>query len=471
MPNKTLFILFLAWLNVQIGFAQAQGDTLYWSEIRNLALLHHPLIQRAELQNELAQAGLLSARGGFDLKTYADLNVKTFEKKNYFRYADAGVKLPIGIGMELSGGYTWASGQFLNPESTLPSDGQAQLGLRWTLGRGLFIDERRAGRQQAEIGLDLLNQQSRLERREVLQAAEYAYWNWVFHGNALYTYQESLSRAQERFVAVRESFIQGDKPAIDTLESFIQVQNWQMELQSAQLNFNNAGLELGKHLWNEQGQNIDPLTLGNAPTLPGLIPSLQGADSLNTLINRALTDFPGLNFYGAKLRQLETEQRLNREWLKPELEVEYKFLGSSWNFFPTEGVSGPAVLANDTKYGIRAAFPIPNRKARGKLQQTTIKLAQVQRDQTQKTTEVRNELERYVNALNTLLDQVEMANEMNIGYRRLLDAEYEKFRFGESSVFLVNSREQKWLQSRLKLLKLIAEHRKADVGLRFYTGE
>ena len=40
------------------------------------------------------------------------------------------------------------------------------------------------------------------------------------------------------------------------------------------------------------------------------------------------------------------------------------------------------------------------------------------------------------------------------GYRLLLDGENEKFRFGESSVFLLNKRQEKYINGQLKLIEL-----------------
>jgi hypothetical protein len=58
----------------------------------------------------------------------------------------------------------------------------------------------------------------------LLEALE-GYWNWVRAYNQLLIYREFIDLALERFDGIRESFTQGDLPAIDTLEAFIQVQN------------------------------------------------------------------------------------------------------------------------------------------------------------------------------------------------------------------------------------------------------
>ena len=56
-------------------------------------------------------------------------------------------------------------------------------------------------------------------------------------------------------------------------------------------------------------------------------------------------------------------------------------------------------------------------------------------------------------------------------YETLLDAEFEKFRIGESSIFLLNSREQKLIDSQMKLNKLQTEFQKLKWKLRGAKGQ
>jgi outer membrane protein TolC len=55
-------------------------------------------------------------------------------------------------------------------------------------------------------------------------------------------------------------------------------------------------------------------------------------------------------------------------------------------------------------------------------------------------------------------------------YRSLLDGELERFRQGESSIFLINTREQRLLDTQVKYLKLLSEFKKAEAGLVWATG-
>ena len=459
-------------------FFRAQGQSpdapavLDWPTFRQYVRTQHPLARRADLFNESARADLLQAKGGFDLKSFSDFTGKSFKGNNYFQYTQTGLKLPTWLGMELKGVYNTASGQFLSPEETLPSEGQAQLGLRWTLGQGLLIDQRRADLRQGQIGLEIGMAERRLALNDLVLEAAKAYWNWVAADNSLRVIEAALQQAQIRFEGIRESFIQGDKPAIDTLEAYIQVQIRQTDLNFAQVDRQNAALVACNFLWTTESAPYQPTQLRDAPpiwVMNDLRPVVD-EQALTSLAQQAVQRYPELNIYDAKLRQLDIERRLKLEKRKPVLDLEYNLLGSGWAFFPSTGVEGPDVLVNDIKWGVQFSYPIPNRKARGDYQLTQIKIAQTSLFVRQKQQDIQNKVRQYANELNTLRAQIELYRQITDNYRALLDAENERFRFGESSIFLINTREQRWLDAQIKLVKLISEYRKAEAGLDWSVG-
>ncbi len=455
-----------------------QGQTpdpptvLDWPSFRQFVRTQHPLARRADLFNESARADLLKAKGGFDLKSFSDVSGKSFKGNNYFQYTETGLKLPTWLGMELKGAYNTATGQFLSPEATLPLEGQAQLGLRWTLGQGLLIDQRRADLRQGQIGLEIGAAERRLALNDLVLEAAKAYWTWVAADNSLRVIESALQQAQIRFEGIRESFIQGDKPAIDTLEAFIQVQNRQTDLNFAQVDRQNAALAVCNFLWTIDNIPYQPAQLQGAPPIWATndVRPVVDEQALSTLARRAVQQYPELTIYDAKLRQLDIERRLKLEKRKPMLDLEYNLLGSGWAFFPSTGVEGPDVLVNDIKWGVHFSYPIPNRKARGDYQITQVKIAQTNLFVRQKQQDIQNKVRQYANELNTLRAQIELYRQITDNYRALLDAENEKFRFGESSIFLINTREQRWLDAQIKLVKLISEYRKAEAGLDWSVG-
>lgn len=463
---------FLWICGIALGMSPFGGgaQTLDFASFRQQVLSNHPLVRQAELYRDQAQAGLLRAKGGFDPKLYVEHQGKNFNGKTYFQYTEAGVKVPTWAGLELKGTYNLASGSFLNSESTLPSNGQASFGFVWSVGQGLLFDERRAGLRMATVGLELGEVERQAARNDLLLEAGKAYWSWNYAENAVGIVADALQQALVRHEGLVESFRQGERAAIDTLETFIQVQNRQVELQFARLDAQNAANLLSTFLWTEAGQGISLASLPPAPPIAALETDSGMNENLESLMSQALVQHPELRYYIGKLRQLEVEQKLKNEKRKPVLDLSYNLLGSGWEFFPTATTEGPAMLANDVKWSVNFSYPILNRKARGDWQVTQIKRVQTDLELQQKRQNIRAKLTQYSNELQTLRTQAALFRNVASNYLSLLNAENERFALGESSVFLVNTREQRWLDAQLKYLKLLSELRKSEIGLQWAAG-
>ncbi len=99
-----------------------------------------------------------------------------------------------------------------------------------------------------------------------------------------------------------------------------------------------------------------------------------------------------------------------------------------------------------------------------------MKIAQTDFELRQKRQAIENKVQQYANDLNNFAAQIALFQNITANYRALLDAEIEKFNFGESSIFLINAREQRWLDAQVKYLKLLSEYRKAEAGLQWSAG-
>jgi len=453
--------------------AQTTSNTLpafEWPEVRQQVLENHPIARQADLYRDQASASLLRSKGGFDPKAYAEFSSKNFNDKNYYQYTEAGVKLPTWLGLEIKGAYNLASGDFLNAESELPKNGQATFGFNWTLGQGLILDERRAALRQAQIGLRQGDAERTLILNDLLLDAAKAYWIWTLADNQLRIYEAALQQAEIRNEAILESFRQGEKPGIDTLETFIQVQTRLLDVNFARLDLQNAALALSNFLWTTDNQVIAPSAIPLSPALLTADYAVFAPQNADNLVQQARLQHPALRFYTAKLQSLDVERRLKIEKKKPVLDLNYNLLGAGWEFFPTASPDGLGMLANDIKWGVQFSYPLLNRKARGDLQVTQVKMAQTDFELRQKRQDIETKVRQYANDLSNLSRQIALYQGIVQNRRTLLDAETTRFSLGESSVFLINTREQAWLDAQVKYLKLLSEYRKAEAGLQWAVG-
>lgn len=484
---KRLIYLLLPWMIFSSAFAQTTGLSFPFKTVSDKqldpglyyveTLIRHPEARRAGLQVDIATARLRMARGGFDPKLYGSWDEKQYDKKRYWQYLETGIKLPTNWGWEIKGAYTYNNGLFINPEDKLPASGQALLGISAPLGAGLMIDARRAFLQQAKIGIDAAPWERQSIANQLIWDAVQAYVGWSVSFGALRIQDQALSVARQRLSAIRATFEAGDYAAIDTLEAFIQVQTRALALNDASIDYRQATLLAGNYRWDESGNPI-LLSEEEVPQIPErLIVSYENKVNLDTL--QALKEFlsqthPDLVLYRYKLADLDVERRLKSEYLKPTLNVNYNFLSRPEAFEGQGGLENVPLLESfntqNYKWGVEMEFPLFLRKERGSLGLTRAKIQETRFKQDQKTLELINKVEAYYTELTVLSRQIELYRVVTQDYTRLLRAEEVKFFAGESSIFLINSRESKLIEAQLKLNELNAKFYKAYMGMNWAAG-
>jgi hypothetical protein len=104
------------------------------------------------------------------------------------------------------------------------------------------------------------------------------------------------------------------------------------------------------------------------------------------------------------------------------------------------------------------------------LQLAQLKIAQTELELRQKRQDIEAKFRQYANEVETLQGQASLFKEMADNYRKLLDAELERFAIGESSVFFGQHPRTTMARRTGKYLKLLAEQRKAEAGLLWAAG-
>jgi len=95
-------------------------------------------------------------------------------------------------------------------------------------------------------------------------------------------------------------------------------------------------------------------------------------------------------------------------------------------------------------------FPLFLRKERGDLRLAKLKLNDAQLEFDNAQVEIRNKVFAIYNELESFETQNVLIYDIVSNYQTMLAAEERKFSFGESSLFLINSRESKLIDAVLK---------------------
>ena len=80
-------------------------------------------------------------------------------------------------------------------------------------------------------------------------------------------------------------------------------------------------------------------------------------------------------------------------------------------------------------------------------------------------TALKNKIKAYQVEIDNLFDQISLFRQAIENYKNLVYGEQRKFEEGESSLFLVNSRENKLIEAEVKLVELLGKYEKAQAGL------
>ena len=441
---KNIIILFFFSLSL---FAQEKNlKELTYNEYLGYVKKFHPLVKSANLEVSSAQANLMMARGGFDPKIEIDFDKKQFKDNEYYSILNSSFKIPTWYGIEVKASFDNSEGIYLNPENTFPNQGLTSLGITVPIGQGLFINQRMADLKKAKIQIQLSNSERKLSAVAVLYDASVAYFNWKQNYTEVKLYETYFNNAQIRFKGVASLISNGDKPAIDSVEAGIVVRNRQLNLEDSKLKLAKAKLELSNYLWLE---NNIPLELQE-----DLIPeeklelTIQETLKLNELLqaNPAIENHPKINAIQNKIAILEVERKLKANSLLPKMDVGYHYLSepNAWN----------QTNFNNYKIGVNFAFPIFLRKERGSLQLAKFKIQDAQFDLNLERIQLKNKINAQQTEINSLEKQRKLVANLVTDYVTMLTSEERLFSFGESSIFLINSRENNLVNSQLAELSI-----------------
>ncbi len=439
---RTFFtLLSVLWL----GGVWAQGERMSYAEYLGYVKKYHPLVRQADLKVNAAQAALMVARGGFDPKIEVDYTKKEFKGVDYYDLLNSTFKIPTWYGIEVKAGFEQAEGVYVDPQVSTPTDGLAFVGVQVPLGQGLFINQRMADVRAAKVQLRLGVVQRRLQATQVLFDASKAYFQWKRTYDEFTLYGRYLEFAQVRYEGIRKSITAGDKPAIDSVEAGITVKNRRLSLAESQLKLTKARLELSNYLW------IDDVPVELSETImpeEGLEASIVQTLELEKAIidPTSVEDHPKIESLKVKLDVLEIERKLKANALLPRIDASYQYL------------SAPSYLGDyvgqDYKVGLNFSFPLFLRKERGSLRLAKLKIQDGNFELSNERLQLRNKIEAQKAELTILASQQTTIAELVNDYNRMLTSEERLFLLGESSVFLINTRENSLVSAQLSQIDL-----------------
>ncbi len=414
---------------------------LSYKSFYSLVLQNNPQAEIADLPSKFAQAELLKAKGAFDPTISTDFSQKDFSNSLYYRYFDTEINYMTPFGIGLVAGYENTDGQKINPEYYTDDYGLWKLGIEINLLQNLLTDENRVKLNQAKVMVEMAENERKLLTNNLLLKSSTLYAEYLKNYHILQILNENLTLSQQYKDIVIQSFINGEKTMMDTIEAYstfkmnlIILKEKEAEFQK---NFHTVNAVLGKF---DNSEFILPES-----DFEDVIEHIDSVSFQKT--NK--DSLPLLFTYQFKNEILKSEVFLYQQKYLPKLKLKYYPLIET-----SDNSLEPVFSTNNYKTGLEFSMPLFLRQERGKVLSTKTKMEQNELEAFNKRVEIANKIEALIKERNILSSQLSTIQELKINYLRLFEGEKEKFVAGESSVFLLTKRQEKLLEIQIKEIEL-----------------
>jgi outer membrane protein TolC len=408
----------------------------------------YPVIEQARLQRGLADGLVLEAFGAYDLKLqgYA-LSEPTGFYENF--RTGIGLARQTWWGGYVAAGYRAGRGEFQPwyKERETNEAGEFKLAVGLPLLQGRAIDPQRVAVFQATLARQAAEPLIRQAILDVSREAAAVYWDWVASGAVLDAQRELLLLAQQRGEQFEVGVKAGKFAEVDLVFNQQLIAERNGLVLEAEQKYRASSFKLSMFLRNEQAQ---PMIPGDA-WLPEHFPMIQPQPpgDFQADLAAALSRRPEPMLLQFDQRQIDLEQRLARNQLLPQLDLVSE---------ASQDLGTPTSSSNDKGQfellvGVQGEVPIQRRKARGKIQSTGAKMAQIEQKLRLQRDKIGVELQTAYNALELSAQAVEQAE---LALRAAVDT-LGRYRFaferGKVDLIYINLLETKVNETEIKLLK------------------
>lgn len=457
MKRKSKGVFFLLLLFSSI--ASAQTKTLSWEEFKQAIINYHPLAQKAALLPKYAQTELGMARAAFDPLLEASQSEKALQSINYYATQNIALKLPTWYGVDLNVGADNMMGQRLNPSDT---KGQLYyLGANVSLLRNVITDKRRTALRQAYLTKEMSQLEKQVLLNDLLMEAAQVYWEWTKTYANRQVINEGVANLQQRVEFIHQNILHGERAVIDSIELDATLQSFLTRKNQVELEWLNASLQVSSFLWQSDGLAYElPTDVSPALDLTKLsLNEVLALQQQNTAMDPQ--QHPTIFWYDKKIGQIQLEQKLKRQELLPKLDMKY-------NYWLKPGYSTQANL--NYTLGFQFQMPLTLAFSRNQYKASKLKLQEAEWMRSDKQRQINIKFKSYLNESTLLAKQLQAQSAALTATRLLLEAERQKFAVGESSVFMINQREQKYLETLEKLIELKAKSLKNNQAILWSLG-
>lgn len=451
---------------VSAAITTSRATPLTLVEVLSSVAAQHPQQLAAIAERAAAEGRELASEGAFDLELRGRA---LWDPRGTYRNHEvlALLEQPIAWrGLSLFAGYRLGAGDFApyDGKRRTSSTGEAIAGVRLPLLRDGAIDPARAGIAQAALDVELAEVAVDALRVDLARRAAQEYWSWVAAGQRAAVARELLEVALARAAAVREAAARGELAPVEADENDRQVAVRRVLVAAAERGLEQAALSLSLFLRDDAGHTVLP----SRSWLPAALPAPAGpidSERLAECLARAAVRRPEPKRLALLAQRAGVDRDLARNqalpWISLTATVEQELSGGG-----PDGEGGLEVLG-----GLELRFPVQRRAARGREAAASAQLDALAHQARLLLERIEVEVRDAASALAAAaarFDQARRARELALGLER---AERAALELGQSTLLVVNLREQAAAEATLLVIDAAADHQRALADWRAALGE
>ena len=413
-----------------------------------------PPLRAALLERPLAEADLLNQQGRFDLslRTRLDTQNLGFYQNERFEIA---LEQPTTVwGSTLYSGYGVSHGRYpdYDGKSLTNAAGQYRAGVRVPLARDRAIDNRRADLAKARIGLRLADLSIDQQRLTILQTATRRYWDWIAAGRRLLIANTLLEVAIGRDAILQEAVLIGALPQFEQLDNQRIVLQRRSNVVEARRSLENSSIELSLFLRDDSGQ---PQLAPAEKLLPGFPdPAEISENQMLEDMNAALSRRPEVLRFIFQRNQVQLDRKLAENQRLPNIDLFAEY-------FREAGDGGVKRGPNDLRVGLIFDLPLQRRQATSRLRNAEARLGQIDQREIFQKDQVTADVRDAASAVRAAFERSTVVSEELAVTRRVEDAERLRFELGDSTLFVLNQREQATAEAAIREANALADYFRA----------
>jgi outer membrane protein TolC len=344
--------------------------------------------------------------------------------------------------------------------------GEIRAGVSVPLWRNGPIDRRRASIRRAELGQRIASLSTEQQKIEAARAAAHRYWEWVAAGARVAIARDWYEIAKTRDAALGERAARGDIPAFEQLENRRTLIQREGAVVAATRSLEQAAIELSMYLRDARGEPV----LASSSRLPPAFPDAAEPSGMNVeaSIERAHGARPEPARLSAQREQFDVERRFAENQMVPGIDLSLvgaKDLGSATAGM-TEKQGAPRL-----EVGLTIDIPIPNRAARGRVAAARAGAEKVDVQARLVRDRIAADVRDAASASRAARLRVDVAHREVADAEELEAGERRRFELGDSTLLIVNLREQATAEARIREVDAKSDFHRAMASYRAALGE